>query len=670
MKTAPVTYLFKEKLHLLLLFLILLLTSFLYLPGLDGPFLFDDWANLPVLGYFGPVDNWPVFLRYITAGVADPTGRPVAQLSFLLDANNWPTDPWPLKRTNLVLHLLNGVFLYMLLLRLNRLVGLQQHRSTTVALLATALWLLHPLWISTVLYIVQRQAILVATWTLLTLLGYLHGRQTLSQSPLRGFLWMSFSLFLGTLLATLSKANGALLPLWAGVMEATLLQRYLPWPDVPPWKKIRVFWRLIFLWLPSLLVLGWLLLQLPQSIATAQAIRPFSIGQRLLSEFRILLDYLGLLLFPRPYTTGLFNDAYPVSMDFFHPWTTLPAIGIVFGLIYFSWKRRKNYPLFSVAILFFFSAHILESTILPLELYFEHRNYVAALFLFWPLSAMLIQSIHLNKTSKILIGSTMIVIMAILSWMRADLWGNGEHQAYLWAMMNPDSARAQTHAALYDIQRNRHELAVQRLQAIRKIHPFSVQATLNLISAKCALNRLTTEDLKMAEAALAESRRGRRILFNWIPSVIGAYGKTKACSGLDASSLKKLLDAAEKNRQFQTPGGQQDIFFLRGLVDLEYGHPDKARDWFKKSIITDPQPEIILELAAKFARRGYHQQGLQLLQFGRKIWQEDEPEGINMQYIHRYVLHSQKYWEHEFAYLEKNLQRETEDTKTHSSGDP
>ena len=84
-----------------------------YHPGLSGGFQFDDFANLPVLGATGPVDDWATFWRYITSGNADPTGRPVALLSFLVDARNWPADPRPFLRTGIVLHLVNGVLLFL-----------------------------------------------------------------------------------------------------------------------------------------------------------------------------------------------------------------------------------------------------------------------------------------------------------------------------------------------------------------------------------------------------------------------------------------------------------------------------------------------------------------------------------------------------------------------------
>ncbi|HET7414573.1 MAG TPA: hypothetical protein VFI97_02620, partial [Arthrobacter sp.] len=111
---------------------ILALTWGTYHPGLSGAFLFDDLGSLPKLGATGPVDNWATFWRYITSGSADPTGRPLALLSFLIDAHNWPANPYPFKVTNVILHLINGVLLAWVLWKLGRVLvssGRAQARS-------------------------------------------------------------------------------------------------------------------------------------------------------------------------------------------------------------------------------------------------------------------------------------------------------------------------------------------------------------------------------------------------------------------------------------------------------------------------------------------------------------------------------------------------------------
>ena len=88
--------------------LLLLLAIVVYLPGLSGPFLFDDFGTLAELGQRGGIRDWETFRAFVFGGHAGPTGRPLALLTFLLDATNWPADAWPFKRTNVVIHLING----------------------------------------------------------------------------------------------------------------------------------------------------------------------------------------------------------------------------------------------------------------------------------------------------------------------------------------------------------------------------------------------------------------------------------------------------------------------------------------------------------------------------------------------------------------------------------
>src|SRR5574337_1129035 len=212
----------------LISFLLLLAVAWIACsPGLHGSFLFDDFGNLPVLGATGPIDTWPTFWRYITSGTADPTGRPLTLLTFLIDAHNWPADPYPFKLTNLILHLLNGALLAVLLRRLGRQAfkGADKRRIDLAAVIGAGFWLLHPLFVSTTLYIVQREAMLPATFTLLGLLAWLHGRAALARGRTwRGLTWIAVGLGGCTVLGVLSKANGILLPALALLVEYVLLR--------------------------------------------------------------------------------------------------------------------------------------------------------------------------------------------------------------------------------------------------------------------------------------------------------------------------------------------------------------------------------------------------------------------------------------------------------------
>ncbi|MFT4047010.1 MAG: hypothetical protein QM661_09980, partial [Solimonas sp.] len=359
-----------------------------YAPGLHGAFLFDDFGNLPALGASGPVDHWPTFWRYITSGEADPTGRPLALLSFLIDAHDWPADPYPFKRTNLVLHMLNGLLLWQLLRTLGGTLAPAPEARAQVeraAALGMAFWLLHPLFVSTTLYIVQREAMLPATCALAGLLAWLHGRSLYTHGRMaRSTLWMALGLGGGTLLGVMSKANGALLPVYALLIEGLVLRGAQPIPT-PAARRYRR-WLALLAGLPACAVLAYLGLEggrlIVHGIGPA---RPWTLPQRLLTEPGIVLGYLRLLLLPRSYTAGLFNDQIQAAQGLWSPPGTALTLAALLALAGFAVAVRKRWPIVSLALLFFLAAHLVESTTIPLELYYEHRNYVPALLLFWPL---------------------------------------------------------------------------------------------------------------------------------------------------------------------------------------------------------------------------------------------------------------------------------------------
>jgi hypothetical protein len=275
----------------LVLLPVLILTWYAYAPGLHGPFLFDDYANLPALGATGPVDNWPTFWRYITSGTADPTGRPLTLLSFLLDAHNWPAAPYLFKRTNLILHLLNGALLYALLNKLGEMLAIDTYRRRAGALFGAAIWLLHPLLASTTLYIVQREAMLPTTFVLSGLLIWLRGRnQLIEENRLSGLLWCAIGLGGFTVLAVLSKANGALLPLYALLIEAITLAPQQPFSKCHTQRNAYRGFLLVFATIPTVIICAYLIWTGVHGVFIGHpATRPWTYAQRLMTEPRVLM---------------------------------------------------------------------------------------------------------------------------------------------------------------------------------------------------------------------------------------------------------------------------------------------------------------------------------------------------------------------------------------------
>ena len=669
---------------LVVLLLLIGLAWTTYASGLHGSFLFDDYGNLPILGATGPVDTWPTFWRYITSGSADPTGRPLTLLTFLLDAHNWPADPYPFKVTNLILHLLNGVLLALLMRRLGREAFREtnKQRINLAAVIGAGLWLLHPLFVSTTLYIVQREAMLPATFTLLGLLAWLHGRAAISRGHTwRGLAWIAVGLGGCTVLGVLSKANGILLPALALVVEYVLLRSAwsrdiaaVPASD----RRQRIYRRSmwLFAWLPATLVAAYLLEQGWSGFTRGiSSVRPWTLGQRLLTEPRVLMDYLDLLWLPRPFTPGLFNDHIQASTSPWSPATTLPALLAVVVLIAGSWLLRRRLPALALAILFYFVGQSLESSTVALELYFEHRNYLPAMLMFWPL-ALWLCSVRTDpgttqignpivteasragspvRVAKLALAALILLGLGAMTHARASLWGNSHDQALLWAHLNPKSPRAQANAAQVEMSSGHPDLAVQRLLTPLAKAPDQVQLALNLFGAECQLGRIDPSTLAASQEALRTTRDPGSLLVSWFERAMDEVAQPP-CPQLTYANLGSLLQAALANPHLASnPGRQQDIHYLLGRLALAQGDANAALADFNQALDEQVRTPAALKQAALLGASGFPQQGMAHLDHLAAEPAQADESGFGMPRIHAWVLQHQHYWAKELAHLRATL---------------
>ncbi|RME35425.1 MAG: hypothetical protein D6786_02025 [Gammaproteobacteria bacterium] len=389
------------------------ITALLYWPALDGPPVLDDAKEIGALvraaqeGY-----RWHGADLVSSSGLL---GRPLSRLSFVLNAlAGHEFRLW--KLTNLVLHLVCGVLLFLI----GRRVLVRFVDRDGVALLAAALavvWLLHPLQVSTVLYTVQRMTILSTLFTLCGVLTYLQARE--SQLAGRAGAWRYFLLaFICLPLATLAKENGALLPFYLLLLEAIL-------PDLR-WKRggrgLAAFHALLLL--PFLLGAPFLLDHFLHRAMPGYAVRPFTLPERLLTEARVLFRYLQMTLWPAPELLGFVHDDVAISRGLLRPPATLLSlIGLAALAALAVWQCRRR-PLFSLGVSFFLIGHLLEGSIFPLELMFEHRNYL-------PMYGILLAVTGLVPAGRGLpwrgLTILLLAVTGLLGWrtaQRVDHWGD------------------------------------------------------------------------------------------------------------------------------------------------------------------------------------------------------------------------------------------------------
>ncbi len=601
-------------------FLLTLLIStclLIYWPGLTGGFLLDDNSNLRKLGDFNGVRSFETFALFVSNGIAGPTGRPLSLLSFLINGSTWPTDPYPFKVTNVLLHCLSGFFLFLLCRLIFLSFKLKPKQAATAALITTSFWLLHPFFVSTVLYVVQRMAMLSAFFSITGLWLYCKGRLLIAEDFRKGYLLMSLGLVFGTLLAILSKENGVLLPLLAGCIELCIFKH----PNSIA-KPLNRYWSWIFLVLPSVGVLGLLIRDInPYTFTHPFGNRDFNLPERLLTESRIVTGYLYNLLIPKMSYPGLLYENIEVSRSLWQPLTTFFCTLFFLALFFSALLLRKRFPFFALAVLFFFAGHVLESTTLGLELYFEHRNYLPAIFLFTPVGYY-----FATQESRLIKGTILavLVICPIFTHQLSTLWGNDLALTQYWAKQNPTSSRAQLTAAL-SLEKKGYQIAALELMSQAKTTiPESLDLQWHWLMLKCRLQGVSNDEFSEIKKVSGEIPF-KIHQFNMLQATVETLLNPQ-CKGANSDNALELLDILQSNPALIND--QRRLFqphHLKGLVFAVTHRPKEALAEYKTVLGLTQNIEHGLVQVGVLASNGFYPEALEHLGDVEKILATQPP---------------------------------------------
>lgn len=424
-----------------MLLVALLATILMYRPGLHGPFIFDDGPNIISNQHLRLADFSPESLH--EAAFSTPSGlfrRPLSMLSFAFnyyfDKDTISPFPvaFPFKVTNLAIHLLNGFAIFILtrllvaLYRERRRPDLPHAYPEWLALGVSAAWLLHPLNLTGVLYVVQRMASLAALFTFTGLICYLWGRARLYNGQRGGMLAILTGLLVFTPLAVLSKENGLLLPFFMLAAEVALFRFETALPAA---RRFLILIFIICAVLPALAMIGYLALH-PDWVLNGYAKRDFTLPERLMTEARVVWFYLRSIVLPSTALMGVYHDDIAISRSLLDPVTTLPAILGILSLMIGAWLLRRRQPLVTFGILFFLVGHSLESTLFPLELVHEHRNYLPMFGILLAFFHLLLDPLHAvtTKLPRRALAFLLIALFAAGTFSRANTWSNSYN---LWS---------------------------------------------------------------------------------------------------------------------------------------------------------------------------------------------------------------------------------------------
>jgi len=485
-----------------------------YRPALSGAFQLDDLSNLGGLSRVSDLDSG---LRFTLSGNAGPLGRPIALATFAWQAESWGQGATAFLRTNVLLHILNAALLALFVFRLSLCLSIDRDRATTNAVVVASIWVLLPLLATSSLLVVQRMTTLSATFMLLGLAAYLLARSRLNEAPRRALLWMSASLIVATTLAMFCKESGVLLPVFVLVLEATVLER-------PRNVENRIWriWQAVFLCAPLLMIVTYLAMHASYSEALVQR-RGFTAVERLVTEAKLLWVYLFKAVLGRPDTLGIFQDPPTVARSLLQPATLVACISwlaLAVGAI--IWRRR--YPLFALAVLWYLAGHLIESTFLSLELYFEHRNYLPIIGPILALGIFLSSSSWQTRRIGFAAVTIFVTVNAYFLIVFASLWGEPSMASRHWAMRYPDSVRAVGEMASFQLSEEGPLRTVRTIDDFATRNPQHAYLRIQQLNLLCRYAETANHEL-----VLSQLRRD-------LPNVTFTYTAGKM--------LSQLFDAA------------------------------------------------------------------------------------------------------------------------------
>lgn len=460
-----------------------------YWPGLSGGFFFDDGPSiLRAPGVHMRDLSWDSLTLAWASGGAGPSGRPVAQLSFAFNHYLSGLHPWAFKVTNLIVHGLCALLVLGVVLELYR-TKIEKSASEVVwlPLLVTGLWALHPLQLLPILHVVQRMTTLSA---LFLLAGFwLHIVARRQGDVKRAAILFTGAWGLAWPLSMLSKETGVLFPVFV-----------LAWELLIRPKDVGALDRFAKIYAAALVVLavgGMLYLALPYGrwVWAGYEFRSFDAVQRLLTEARVLWFYVGLAMWPRAPAMGLYHDDFLLSTNWLTPASTLPAVLGWLGVVCLVWVLRKRLPLIAFGLAWFLVGHLVESTVLPLEIAHEHRNYLPLLGLMLAFGEGLRHLLSRCGRSELMpaIGAVFIFLLTGITGLRAYQFGDDLRRTQAQAQDHPESLRSQYEAGMViaglpiaaDVNSLAYKTARRHLERATALDAGEKMALLELLELDC-----------------------------------------------------------------------------------------------------------------------------------------------------------------------------------------
>lgn len=580
-----------------------LLAALCLVPGLDGGFIFDDRVNIEQNAALHVARLGGEDMLYAIYSFQPGSGsRALSMFTFAVDFWRGGLDASVFKSTNLLIHVLTTMVLAVFFRRLLMVSQVQQRHAIAGGLALALLWALHPLQVSSVLYVVQRMQTLVTLFMVLALWAYLcmrqaqiEGRRSRQYGVLAALFWV---------LGYACKEDAALLPAYALALELTVLRFAAASP------RLGRAWCKGYLFMVLVGAVAYVLVVVPHYWHwDAYVGREFSSYERLLSQGRVLVMYIGQILLPIPSSMPFYYDDFVISRGWLQPPATLAAWMLVLVLLVWAWGWRVRRPLFALGVLTFFFGHFMTSNVINLELAFEHRNHfplVGAVLAIADLLWMLAARLHVRALRGGVVFVMMVLLVeGVMTAQRAYMWGEPMRFAAETLRLAPRSERAWMALNAVTVDRS----------GFKAGSPWLDRA----ISICEAGARVTGSATLRANAVIYKTIRGDVVRADWdgllarLPHVpMNPQNKGIAYNMLNNVERGMALDGEGVVRTWEVIGERAqfspDEYLRMGTyIHNETREPDRAFPFLRKAVELSPSNDpAIAKLMADLESVGRH----------------------------------------------------------------
>ncbi|MFO8048690.1 MAG: tetratricopeptide repeat protein, partial [Desulfosudaceae bacterium] len=536
-----------------------------YADSLQAPFVFDDIKQI--------VENPHIRMKAITPGEVRETfkshsaNRPFAYLTFGLNYHVGEYRVLGYHLVNLLIHLATALLVFVVTRQTLRLLGTDRPAPVTVPLLAALLWLVNPLHVQSITYLVQRMNALATFFYLLSLSCYIQAR-VLQQKGSGGIpATILFTLCLAAaFLGLTSKETAATLPVIILAYEWYFFQ------DLDrSWLAKQRWW----MYAAALMILGLGFIYMDvnpvEKIFSMYDKQSFTPLQRLLTEPRVVVYYLSLLFFPHPARLQLVYD-FPLSTGLLCPLTTLAALMALAALVVLMVLAARRNKLLSFAVLWFLANLAIESSFLGLALIFEHRTYLPSVFPFIAVTCLLARHVKPSRVLPPLAGA-LIIISAIWTHQRNEVWSE---KISLWtdnAAKTPANGQVTNNLGMAYFEAGKISPAKKSFEEAIGYNPAAVRARNNL--------GMILIEQGQAEAALSHLEKAiqlePRYYNSWYNLGLALYDlkrlRQATAAFRETINLNPLYDKAHNNL---------------GVALMQQDYSDKALKCFRRTLEINP----------------------------------------------------------------------------------